>query len=52
MNDLADQPDPKKLAANRNARVYGIGRISIVDFEMQTYDNSAKKPENPPKTVK
>ncbi len=52
MNDLADQPDPKKLAANRSARVYGIGRLSIVDFEMQTYDNSAKKPAKPPKTVK
>jgi hypothetical protein len=50
MNDLADQPDPSKLKAGRSARVYGIGRLSIVDFENQTYDNSPKnKKPKPPK---
>ncbi len=48
INNLADQPDPSKLKAGRSARVYGIGRLSIVDFENQTYNNSTKKP-NPPK---
>lgn len=52
VSDLANQPDPSKLAASRKARVYGIGRLSIVDFETQTYDNSKEKPKNPPKGKK
>jgi hypothetical protein len=47
INNLADQPDPSKLKAGRAARVYGIGRLSIVDFETQTYHNSPTKPPLP-----
>lgn len=52
VSDLANQPDPDKLTESRKARVYGIGRLSIVDFETLTYDNSAEKPKNPPKDKK
>jgi hypothetical protein len=50
-HDLNSQPDPDRVHANpeRNrpsARVYGIGRPSIVDFENHYYDNTSQR--NPP----
>ena len=52
MSDLANQPDPGALALSRKARVYGIGRLSIADFETYTYDTSIDKPKAPPKDKK
>lgn len=52
MSDLGNQPDPANLRLDRKARVYGIGRVSIVDFETQTYDSSKEKPTAPPKDKK
>lgn len=50
--DLAHQPDPAALALPRKARVYGIGRLSVVDFETQSYNPSKEKPKDPPKDKK
>lgn len=54
MHDLNDQPDPDAVhrdpaRARRHARVFGVGRPSIVDFEDHYYDHSRTIPQIPPR---